>query len=192
MARGAFPDSHDLCVGMPGMHGNYTAVTAMQRADLLIAMGARFDDRVTGRLDGFAPEAKIVHVDIDAAELGKVRNADVAVHGDCKLVMVELMKELQSLGMRAGQTRNEAWLQQVKQWQARYPLTYQQSSPGEFSKPQYVLEVLRDSTPDDTIVTSGGGTTPNVGPVSTGDLITLTHGLTLAVLARWVFPYQRL
>ncbi|MDP6077228.1 MAG: thiamine pyrophosphate-binding protein, partial [Acidimicrobiales bacterium] len=78
MARGAFPDSHELCLGMPGMHGNFTAVTAMQESDLLIALGARFDDRVTGRLDGFAQGAKIVHVDIDAAELGKVRRPDVA------------------------------------------------------------------------------------------------------------------
>ena len=73
MARGAFPDSHPLCLGMPGMHGNYTAVTAMQRADLLIALGSRFDDRVTGKVDAFAPEAKVIHVDIDPAELGKVR-----------------------------------------------------------------------------------------------------------------------
>ncbi len=78
MARGAFPDSHPLCLGMPGMHGNYTAVTAMQQSDLLIALGSRFDDRVTGKLDGFAPEAKVIHVDIDPAELGKVRRPDVA------------------------------------------------------------------------------------------------------------------
>ncbi|MEO2113810.1 MAG: thiamine pyrophosphate-binding protein, partial [Acidimicrobiales bacterium] len=81
MARGAFPDSHELCLGMPGMHGNFTAVTAMQEADLLVALGARFDDRVTGRLDGFAPDAKIIHVDIDGAELGKVRRPDVAIQG---------------------------------------------------------------------------------------------------------------
>ena len=78
MARGAFPDDHPLCLGMPGMHGNYTAVTAMQKSDLLIALGSRFDDRVTGKVDGFAPDAKIIHVDIDPAELGKVRRPDVA------------------------------------------------------------------------------------------------------------------
>src|SRR5690606_2461484 len=76
MARGAFPDDHPLCLGMPGMHGNYTAVTAMQRADLLIALGSRFDDRVTGKVDAFAPDARIIHVDIDPAELGKVRRPD--------------------------------------------------------------------------------------------------------------------
>ena len=87
MARGAFPDGHDLCLGMPGMHGNYTAVTSMQRSDLLIALGARFDDRVTGKVAGFAPEAKIIHADIDAAELGKVRRPDVPIHGDVRLVI---------------------------------------------------------------------------------------------------------
>ena len=77
MARGAFPDDHPLCLGMPGMHGNYTAVTSMQRSDLLIALGSRFDDRVTGKIPAFAPDAKIIHVDIDPAELGKVRRPDV-------------------------------------------------------------------------------------------------------------------
>ena len=83
MNRGGFPDDHPLCLGMPGMHGNYTAVTAMQEADLLIALGARFDDRVTGKVAEFAPLAKVIHVDIDSAELGKVRRPDVAIQGDC-------------------------------------------------------------------------------------------------------------
>ena len=157
MARGAFPDSHELCLGMPGMHGNYTAVTAMQRADLLIALGARFDDRVTGRLDGFAPDAKVIHVDIDAAELGKVRAADVAIRGDCKLVIAELTEALRRLGGAGAQADRRVWRSQISGWQERYPLTYEQSEPGEMLKPQFVLETLRDSTPDDTIVTSGVG-----------------------------------
>ena len=156
MARGAFPDSHELCLGMPGMHGNYTAVTAMQRSDLLIALGARFDDRVTGRLDGFAPDAKVVHTDIDAAELGKARAADVAIQGDCRLVIAELVDRLRACGPDAHADRR-AWRSQVSGWQERYPLTYRQSEPGELLKPQYVLEVLRDSTPADTIVASGVG-----------------------------------
>ena len=94
MARGAFPDSHPQCLGMPGMHGHYTAVTAMQRSDLLISLGARFDDRVTGKIDAFAPEAKIIHVDIDPAELGKVRTPDVGIAGDCRLVIEELLAAL--------------------------------------------------------------------------------------------------
>jgi acetolactate synthase-1/2/3 large subunit len=85
MARGAFPDNHPLCLGMPGMHGTATAITAMQKSDLLIALGARFDDRVTGRVNSFAPEAKIIHVDIDPAEQGKVRKPDVPIVGDCRL-----------------------------------------------------------------------------------------------------------
>ena len=85
MARGAFPDDHPLCLGMPGMHGNATAVTAMQSSDLLITLGARFDDRITGKVDSFAPEAKVIHVDIDPAEQGKVRRPDVPIVGDCKL-----------------------------------------------------------------------------------------------------------
>ena len=157
MARGCFPDRHELCLGMPGMHGNYTAVTAMQRSDLLIALGARFDDRVTGRLDGFAPDAKVIHVDIDEAELGKVRAPDVAIHGDCKLVIAGLVEALQACGGAAAQPDRRAWRSQISGWQERYPLVYEQSEPGELLKPQYVLEVLRDLTPDDTIVTSGVG-----------------------------------
>src|SRR3712207_5922816 len=83
MARGSFPDSHPLCLGMPGMHGNYTAVTSMQKSDLLIALGSRFDDRITGKVDAFAPDAKVIHVDIDPAELGKVRTPTVPIVGDC-------------------------------------------------------------------------------------------------------------
>ncbi|MGB0502347.1 MAG: thiamine pyrophosphate-binding protein, partial [Acidimicrobiales bacterium] len=101
MARGAFPDRHELCLGMPGMHGNYTAVTAMQESDLLISLGARFDDRVTGKLDGFAPTAKIIHVDIDPAELGKVRQYNVGIQGDCKLVVEGLIEATEKLGASA-------------------------------------------------------------------------------------------
>src|SRR5215213_7424322 len=96
MARGAFPDDHPLCLGMPGMHGNYTAITAMQRADLLVALGSRFDDRVTGKVSAFAPDAKVIHVDIDPAEQGKVRRPDVPIVGDCRLVIEEIVKALRS------------------------------------------------------------------------------------------------
>ena len=99
MARGSFPDSHPLCLGMPGMHGNYTAVTSLQRSDLLIALGSRFDDRVTSRVDAFAPEAKVIHVDIDPAEHHKVRRAEVAIAGDCRLVIEELLSALEALGL---------------------------------------------------------------------------------------------
>jgi acetolactate synthase I/II/III large subunit len=158
MARGAFPDDHELCLGMPGMHGNYTAVTAMQQSDLLIALGSRFDDRVTGRLDGFATDAKIIHVDIDPAELGKVRRPDVPIVGDCRLVIEELVLAVRALLDGGAEFHDRtAWHSTVSGWQEKYPLTYEQSEPGEALKPQYVLERLRDSTPDDTIVASGVG-----------------------------------
>ena len=189
MARGAFPDRHPLCLGMPGMHGNYTAVTALQRADLLIALGSRFDDRVTGKISAFAPEAKVIHVDIDAAELGKVRQADVAVAGDCRSVITELLRALDSLGLEsspvgdssgtvpapvvggvavratgvvaagsraAGRPDLAPWMAQVRAWQEEFPLAYAQEEGGAL-KPQFVVETLRDATPDDTIVVAGVG-----------------------------------
>jgi len=155
MARGAFPDSHELCLGMPGMHGNYTAVTAMQEADLLVALGARFDDRVTGRLDGFAPDARIVHVDIDPAELGKVCRPDVAVQGDVRVAIEALVAELTDSG--TGDVDRSVWRSRISGWQERFPLAYEPWVPGEQLKPQYVIEQLRDATPDDTIVASGVG-----------------------------------
>jgi len=157
MARGAFPDDHELCLGMPGMHGNYTAVTAMQQSDLLIALGARFDDRVTGRLDGFAPDAKIIHVDVDPAELGKVRVPDVPIVGDCRQVIGELIRTIGNLGGRVAQADRTEWRQRISGWQEQYPLSYQPSEPGELLKPQFVLEQLRDLSPEDTIVASGVG-----------------------------------
>jgi acetolactate synthase-1/2/3 large subunit len=157
MARGAMPDDHPLCLGMPGMHGNYTAVTSMQESDLLIALGSRFDDRVTGKLSGFAPEAKIIHVDIDPAELGKVRRPDVGITGDCRLVIEELIVALKALGAPDAQPDLTPWKATLSGWQEKYPLTYEPSEPGELLKPQFVLETLRDNTPDDTIVASGVG-----------------------------------
>ena len=157
MARGAFPDSHQLCLGMPGMHGNYTAVMAMQESDLLISLGARFDDRVTGKLDGFAPEAKIIHVDIDPAELGKVRKVDVGIQGDCRLVIEDLCAALRELGGAATPEARRAWRSTLSGWQEKFPLVYEQSEPGHKLKPQYVLEELRDNNPDDTILASGVG-----------------------------------
>jgi acetolactate synthase-1/2/3 large subunit len=155
MARGAFPDSNELCLGMPGMHGNYTAVTAMQRADLLVALGARFDDRVTGKLSGFAPDAKIVHVDIDPAEIGKNRVADVPIVGDCKDVIGKLAAELAKRQGDGGAPDRSAWLGQLDEWRRRYPLRYGQE-PDRL-KPQYCVERLRAHADDDTILVAGVG-----------------------------------
>jgi len=120
-----------------------------------VALGARFDDRVTGRVDGFAPGAQIVHVDIDAAELGKVRRPDVAIQGDCRVAIEALVAALAVGGV--GNADRTAWRSRISGWQERFPLTYEPSAPGDKLKPQYVIEQLRDATPEDTIVTSGVG-----------------------------------
>ena len=157
MARGAFPDSHPQCLGMPGMHGNYTAVTAMQRSDLLVALGARFDDRVTGRVDAFAPGAKVVHVDIDPAELHKVRRADVAIAGGCKVVIEALVEAAAPVLAGAdAASRIGAWWDQLRRWQRELPLHYERHE-GPPIKPQMVIETLRDLAPEGTIVVSGVG-----------------------------------
>jgi acetolactate synthase-1/2/3 large subunit len=156
MARGAFPDRHELALGMPGMHGNYTAVTAMQKADLLIALGARFDDRVTGKIDSFATHAKVIHVDVDPAELGKVRRPDVPIVGDCRNVIERLVA-----AVRADQEKREwpdlaPWRAELRSWQHEHPLEYEQPEGGPL-KPQFCIDMLRDHTPDDTILASGVG-----------------------------------
>ena len=153
MARGALADSHELNLGMPGMHGNYTAVMAMQESDLLIAMGSRFDDRVTGKVDSFAPDAKVIHVDIDPAELGKIRIPEVAIRGDAKRVMRQM---LDALGDRTAADHGD-WRSTLSGWQENYPLAYEDAEPGARLKPQMVLERLHDLSPEDTIVASGVG-----------------------------------
>ena len=155
MARGAFPDSHRQCLGMPGMHGNYTAITAMQEADLLIALGTRFDDRVTGRVSSFAPGAKVVHVDIDPAELGKIRRPDVPIVGDCRLVIEELVRVLVASG--DVQPDRAPWWAQLTEWSSRFPLHYEPQAEGDPLKPQAVIEAIRDASPADTTVVSGVG-----------------------------------
>ncbi len=158
MARGAFPDDHPLCLGMPGMHGNATAVTAMQKSDLLIALGARFDDRVTGKVAAFAPEAKIIHVDIDPAEQGKVRRPDVPIVGDCRLVVIEILKAIREI-QEGGEKQADisAWRSRVSGWQEQFPLHYEKMELGGALKPQFCLEKIRDGAPEGTIVCSGVG-----------------------------------
>ncbi|MDQ3944206.1 MAG: acetolactate synthase large subunit, partial [Actinomycetota bacterium] len=156
MARGCFPDDHPLCLGMPGMHGNYTAVTSMQRADLLIALGSRFDDRVTGKVGAFAPGAKIVHVDIDPAELGKVRRPDVGIAGDCRLAITAITAAVRELIPESDSLDRADWNATLAGWQAEHPLQYDQEDDGPL-KPQFCIESLRDTAPDDTIVVSGVG-----------------------------------
>jgi acetolactate synthase-1/2/3 large subunit len=157
MARGAFPDSNELCLEMPGMHGNYTAVTALQKADLLVALGARFDDRVTGKLDAFAPGAKVIHVDIDPAEIGKNRVADIPIVGDCKDVIGKLAAELAKRQEEAGGVPDRtAWLEQLSSWQREFPYRYDQPADGPL-KPQFCVERLYSAAGGDAIVVAGVG-----------------------------------
>jgi acetolactate synthase I/II/III large subunit len=156
MARGAFPDSHPLALGMPGMHGTYPAVAALQEADLVVALGARFDDRVTGKLDAFAPRARIVHADIDPAEIGKNRAPDVAIAGDLRLTMVRLAEAVAALVARGEQPDTTLWLATLEGWKFQFPLRYSQDPAGPL-KPQYVTERLSALTGGDAIIVAGVG-----------------------------------
>jgi acetolactate synthase I/II/III large subunit len=155
MARGAFPDSHPAHLGMPGMHGTVPAVTALQKSDLLITLGARFDDRVTGDVKSFAREAKVIHVDIDPAEIGKIRHADVPIVGDAKVVISMLVKELEK--QLAGKKPDySAWWQFLDGLKERYPLGYQDPDDGKLS-PQYVIERIGEISGPEAIFTAGVG-----------------------------------
>ena len=155
MARGAFPDSHPLHMGMPGMHGTVAAVTALQKADLLITLGARFDDRVTGKLSTFAPNAKILHADIDPAEIGKNRHADVAVVGDVRETMAALVPALKA-ALAKNKPDLTAWLRQMNSLKSTYPLGFDIPDDGSLS-PQLVIQRLGQISGTDTIFTAGVG-----------------------------------
>jgi acetolactate synthase-1/2/3 large subunit len=155
MARGAFPDSHKQHLGMPGMHGTVAAVTALQKADLLITLGARFDDRVTGKLSTFAPNAKIIHADIDPAEIGKNRHADVALIGDLKNILQALAPATKS-ALAKSQPDLTPWLDETYGWRSKFPLGYDKPSDGSVS-PQYVIERIGKISGPDTIFAAGVG-----------------------------------
>lgn len=155
MARGAFPDSHPLNLGMPGMHGTVAAVTALQKSDLLITLGARFDDRVTGKLSTFAINAKIIHADVDPAEIGKNRFADVPVLGDLKNTIAALIPTLK-IALAKNRPDLTPWLRQMNSLKTTYPLGYDIPTDGSLS-PQYVIERLGKISGPQTIFTSGVG-----------------------------------
>ncbi len=155
MARGAFPDSHPLHLGMPGMHGTVAAVTALQKADLLITLGARFDDRVTGKLSTFAVNAKVIHADVDPAEIGKNRFADVAVLGDLKNTISALIPALKA-ALAKSQPDLTPWLRQMNSLKAAYPLGYDKPTDGSLS-PQYVIERLGKIAGPNAIFAAGVG-----------------------------------
>jgi acetolactate synthase-1/2/3 large subunit len=156
MARGAFPDSHPQHLGMPGMHGTVAAVAGLQKSDLIISLGARFDDRVTGNLDSFAPGARIIHADIDPAEIGKNRAVDVPIVGDCREVISDLIVALKTEA-DAGHTGDyEGWVAFLSGIKRTYPLGYDKPTDGGLS-PQYVIERLGAIAGPETIFTSGVG-----------------------------------
>ncbi|MEY4078458.1 MAG: hypothetical protein RIS80_227 [Actinomycetota bacterium] len=155
MARGAFPDSHPQHLGMPGMHGTVPAVTALQKADLLITLGARFDDRVTGDAKSFAPNAKVIHVDIDPAEIGKIRFADVPIVGDAKEVITELNAELVAT-LKGKKPDIAEWWQFVNGLRERYPLGYTEPSDGKLS-PQHVIQRIGELSGPEAIFAAGVG-----------------------------------
>jgi acetolactate synthase-1/2/3 large subunit len=154
MALGAFPDSHPQHLGMPGMHGTVPAVYALQKSDLLITLGARFDDRVTGKLDSFAPDAKVVHADIDPAEIGKNRHADVPIVGDARHVIDELIAAVSATADGAGEY--EAWWRTLNDIRERYPLGYDEPTDGTLA-PQYVIERIGKLVGPEAIYVAGVG-----------------------------------
>ncbi len=151
MARGAFPDSHDQHLGMPGMHGMYSAVTAIQKCDLLISLGARFDDRVTGKIPAFAPHAKVIHVDIDRAEFNKVRFADVAIQSNVAPVLC-------AWDAGSATPHNlDVWWKEIRSWQEQYPLFYEEPLADGPLRPQHVIEAIGAKAEPGTIVSAGVG-----------------------------------
>jgi acetolactate synthase-1/2/3 large subunit len=196
MAKSAFPESHELHVGWPGMHGPKWSNWALNKADVIVAVGARFDDRVTGKLSAFAPGATIVHLDIDAAEISKIRHADIPVVGPLKPVLTELAKVL--AGERT-EGKTEPWLRQIADWEEQFPLRY--GEDDSILKPQRVLEALQELTAgrDDMVWTTGVGQhqmwamqyircdRPRTF-ISSGGLGTMGYGIPAAVGAKAARP----
>ncbi len=148
MGMGAFPSNHPLSVGMLGMHGTRYANYAMQESDLIIAVGVRFDDRVTGKISAFAPNAKIIHIDIDPAEIGKNVRADIPIVGDAKNILKALLKYT-----KQEQVKTEAWNKKIEAWKKEYPLSYKKD---DLLRPQFVVEQISDICPEAIIVTEVG------------------------------------
>jgi acetolactate synthase-1/2/3 large subunit len=156
MARGAFPSTHSQNLGMPGMHGKVAAVGALQKADLLVTLGARFDDRVTGRLDTFAPDAAVIHADIDPAEISKNRHAEVPIVGDCREVITELLAAVEAEHEAGHKADLSAWWSQLDAWRATYPLGYGDPDDGSLA-PQYAIERIGKLAGPDAVYVAGVG-----------------------------------
>jgi acetolactate synthase-1/2/3 large subunit len=200
MGKSAFPETHPLWFGHPGMHGAKYSNWALNKADLIVCAGARFDDRVTGKLSAFAPGARVIHLDVDAAEVGKLRHADIPVVGPLGLALAELADQVRTLRSQNGTLPGEAWLRQLDDWKAEYPYRYA-AGDANGVKPQAVVERLRDLTAgrDDMVWTTGVGQhqmwamqylvcdRPRTF-VTSGGLGTMGYGLPAAVGARAARP----
>lgn len=197
MGKGAFPETHPLSLGMLGMHGTRYANYAMCETDLIIAVGARFDDRVTGKLSTFAPKAKIIHIDIDPAEIGKNVTTHIPIVGDARFILHDLIAILEKLLAGEKMQNRVAWNEQVEEWRKKYPLTY--SKEGGL-KPEFIVEQIYDLTKDkETIITTGVGqnqmwaaqyykvTKPRTF-LSSGGLGTMGFGMPAAIGAQFGRP----
>lgn len=190
MAMGAFPDTHHLSLGMLGMHGTAYANHAVMESDLIIAVGARFDDRVTGRLDAFAPYAKIIHIDIDPSSISKTVRADVPIVGDAKNILGEILEELKKI------PDTSEWLKTVEAWKKKHPMAYKKDGK---IKPQYVIEQIWEATQGEAIITTEVGQNQMwaaqwykyIHPrtfISSGGLGTMGFGFPAAMGAKLGFP----
>jgi acetolactate synthase-1/2/3 large subunit len=197
MGLGAFPGSHKLSLGMPGMHGTYYANKSIQDADLLVAIGMRFDDRVTGKIDAFAPHAKIVHIDIDPTSIRKNVRVDVPIVGDVKKVLTVMNKVMKEEVKEQWQEVRKAWMKQIGAWKAERPLTYDRQS--DIIKPQYVIEKINELTKGDAIITTEVGQNQMWTAqfykfdkprtlLTSGGLGTMGYGFPAAIGAQLAFP----
>ncbi len=199
MGLGGFPGTHELSLGMLGMHGSYCANMAMANSDLIIAVGARFDDRVTGKIDAFAPMAKIIHIDIDPTSIQKNVKVDVPIVGDCKKALKKLVKAVRDAGrsQEAWKEQHEPWIEQIRAWNERHPLTYKQDP--DVIKPQYVIERLYEMTKGKAIITTEVGQNQMWTAqfykfdeprtlLTSGGLGTMGYGFPAAIGAQMAFP----
>ncbi len=202
MGLGAFPGSHPLSMGMLGMHGSYTANMAVAQSDLLIAVGARFDDRVTGKLEEFACNAKIIHIDIDPTSISKNVKVDIPIVADCQYALTAInswFAKEPGINMKEEAAQHEAWMETIREWNTKYPMTYREE--GELIKPQYVVEMLDKLTGGNAIITTEVGQNQMWTAqffkfnkprhfVTSGGLGTMGFGLPAAIGAQMAFPDQ--
>ncbi|HWH45033.1 MAG TPA: biosynthetic-type acetolactate synthase large subunit [Thermoleophilaceae bacterium] len=199
MGLGAFPASHDQWLGMLGMHGTRTANYSMDEADLICAVGARFDDRITGKLSEFAPRAKFIHIDIDPAEISKNIPAHIPIVGDAKQILPKLTREYRAL--EADGARLEEWWSRIRNWQDKHPLRYDEAEDPTEIKPQYMVQAMHEATGGDAIITSDVGQHqmwaaqwyPFERPrqwINSGGLGTMGFGLPSALGAKVACPDQ--